>query len=88
MYNSFDECMRALLNDERLDKAQGGQIRKRPEGFAYRLNGQPDVEGTLFLELALSATPVAKWQPLPVTKEAKRAFEAFISDPNNGELIK
>ncbi|MDQ2973961.1 MAG: hypothetical protein M3R69_00960 [Acidobacteriota bacterium] len=84
MYESFEECFRALLEDEGLDNAQGGQVIKQDRGFDYKLHHQPEVEGDIFLELNPSSTPEVKWRVLRTTREADEAYQAFISDQQNG----
>ncbi len=87
MYESFKECLHALLTDDRLDDAYGGSIACHQEGFDYRLHGQPDGGGEVYFQLLPSSTPKVKWRALPVTKEAEQAYRAFISDPRNGTLL-
>lgn len=84
----FEEAMRSLLSDPGLDDAKGGAIIKHDDGqFTYRLHDQPDDEkGELFLELNPSATPEVKWRVFYVKKEAQQEYNAFISNPENGEL--
>lgn len=86
---NFDETMRSLLSDTKLDTARGGVVTKHDNSqFTYRLHGQADDEkGELFLELNPSATPEVQWRVSPVTKEARQEYRAFISNPENGELL-
>lgn len=87
MYSSFDQCMHALLSDFGLEEARGGQIIKQGEGFNYRLFNQPEIEGEEFFDLYPSSTSEVKWRAWPVRDEAKAAYDAFISNPKNGQLI-
>jgi hypothetical protein len=85
---TFEEAMRSLLSDAALDAASGGVIIKHNDGhFAYRLHGQPDDEqGELFLELNRSSTPEVRWRYIALSKEAQEAYNAFISNSENGEV--
>jgi hypothetical protein len=48
---------------------------------------QPDDEqGELFLEINPSSTPEVTWRYIALTKEAQEAYNAFISNPENGEV--
>jgi hypothetical protein len=87
IYNSFDECLRALLNDNGLEEARGGQMTKQGEQFNYRLFNQPEIEGDLFFDLYSSTDPNIDWVRWPVTDEADAALNAFMSDPRNGQLF-
>lgn len=85
---TFEEAMRSLLSDADLDAARGGVIIKHDDGqFTYRLHGQPDDEqGELFLEINPSSTPEVTWRYITLSREAQEAYQAFISNPENGEV--
>ncbi len=87
MYQTFDESMHAFLTDAGLDDAGGGQILKHGEEFTYRLFNQPDnEENEILLELNPSITPEPKWRVIIPSDEGRKAYEAFISNPRNGQL--
>ncbi len=87
MHETFDECARALLQDDRLDEAKGGVISKTNNGFDYTLNDQPESEADPFLGVYPSATPEVKWRVMfHGGQEAETAYRGFTSDPNNGLL--
>ena len=86
MYKTFDEAMNAMLANDDLDAAGGGQIIKEGSGFSYKLHGQPEAEGEVLIEINPSSTPEVKWRVFRVTKEGSQAYEAYITNPENGLL--
>jgi len=90
MYDNFDDCLRALLEDDGLDAAHGGVIWKEGTRFDYSLHPDetPD-EATEYLGLYPSSNPSRnKWTVVHHGGQpAETDYHAFISDPNNGELI-
>ena len=58
MYQSYDEAFHALLSDEGLEAARGGQIIKRNGGFTCRLFNQSyNREDEVVFELNPSIEP-------------------------------
>ncbi|HZE69876.1 MAG TPA: hypothetical protein VE135_10165 [Pyrinomonadaceae bacterium] len=88
MYETFDECVRALLEDDKLDDAKGGLITKQNGRFDYSLHGQPEAEGEPFLGIYPSATPEVKWRVMfHGGQEAEAAYRAFTANAENGVLV-
>lgn len=88
MYETFEQCARALLNNEQLDQAKGGLIIINNNRFDYSLHGQPEREGDPFLSIYPSATPEAKWRVVHhKVPESEDAYRAFTENPENGEFI-
>jgi len=89
MFDSFDARLRALLEDDGLDDAHGGGIAKHGDRFSYRLYDQPEpADGEAFLDLPRSSTPEVKWRAWMVTDEAREAYRAFVTNPDNGVLYR
>ena len=87
MFDTFDECTRALLEDDKLDEAKGGLITKDNGGFNYSLHNQPEAEGESFVGIYPSATPEVKWRAMFYGgEEAAAAYRAFVASPENGDL--
>lgn len=89
MYDSFEECFHALLNDPEKDEAGGGIITKDNDKFAYFVNeGVPD-EATEFLGIYPSTTPhINKWTVVyHGGQEAEAEYHAFVTNPENGDLF-
>ena len=78
MYNSFSECYSALLQNEELDVARGGQVIKTIDGFNYRLHGQPDIDGEILLEINPSSTPEVTWRVSYGSEGARQAYRAQV----------
>jgi hypothetical protein len=88
MYETFEQCARALLNNKQLDEAKGGLITINNNRFDYSLHGQPEQEGDPFLGIYPSATPEAKWRVVHhKVPESEDAYRAFTANPENGEFI-
>jgi hypothetical protein len=82
MYETFEECLRALLN-----QGQGGLITKDNNRFNYALPGQPEPEGDLYLGIYPSATPDVDWRVMfHGGPEAEAAYREFTANPENGDL--
>jgi len=88
MYESFDECLRALLLDNNKDKANGGLVTKYDEGFNYNLNNRPVPEdGEPFLGIYRSSDPTRDWTAFFHGGDAARlAYRQYVSNPENGSL--
>jgi hypothetical protein len=89
MYESYEECMRALLSDDGIDDAKGGVVSKYEVGFDYNLNNQPEPDdGEPFVGLYPSTTPERmKWTVVcHGRQEAETAHHSFVSNPENGVL--
>ncbi len=87
MYETFEECARALLQDDKLDEAKGGVISKNGVRFDYTLHGQPEAEGEPFVGVYPSATPEVKWRVMfHGGQEAEEAYREFTLNPENGQL--
>ena len=86
MYETFESCARALLQDEQRDAAKGGVIFKNNNRFDYTLNNQPEPdEGEPFLGVYPSATPDVTWRVMfHGGQEAEAAYREFTANPENG----
>lgn len=85
MFNSFEDCLRVLLDDQGLVNTRGGSITKHGNKFQYRLFGQPEaIDGHLWFEIYPSSTPEVMWRVMPANDEARRDWEAFTANPDNG----
>jgi hypothetical protein len=88
MFETFDDCLRALLSDQLLNTTKGGSITKHGDEFQYRLYGGPTaVEGETFFELAPSTEEGIDWIAWPITEAAQAAYDSFESDPRNGLIV-
>lgn len=84
MYETFEECLRALL-----DESKGGLITRSNNRFHYAVPGQPEPEGDVFLGIYPSATPDVDWRVMfHGGQEAEAAYREYISNPENGDLLR
>lgn len=84
MYETFAECLRALLNE-----GQGGLIVRSNNTFSYEALDQPEPEGEIFLGIYPSATPEVDWRVIyHGGLEAEAAYREYTSNPENGDLLR
>ena len=84
MYKTFEECLRGLLNNNRLVEAKGGLITRNDNRYNYALHGQPEPEGDLYFGLYPSATPDVDWRTMfHGGAEAEAAYREYTADPEN-----
>lgn len=84
MYETFADCLRALLNE-----CKGGLITRSNNRFYYAVPGQPEPEGELFLGVYPSATPEVDWRVMFLGgPEAEAAYREYTSNPENGDLLR
>jgi hypothetical protein len=88
VYETFEECARVLLHDDKLDEAKGSLLTKNNSRFDYALHGQPEAEGEAFVGIYPPATPDVKWRVMYYGgQETEMAYREFASNPENGFLI-
>jgi hypothetical protein len=89
MYETFEACFRALLNDSEKDTAGGGTVTRDDAGFEYYLNHDPvPDEATEFVGLYPSSVPTRTWTVVcHGGTEAEDEYHAYIANPENGDLI-
>jgi hypothetical protein len=86
MFDNFDECLTALLNENK-----GGVIVKNENRFSCAVTGQPEPEGTLFMGIHESATrdiDGIDWRVMYYGgDEARAAYREFTLNPEHGQLV-
>jgi len=89
VYDSFEECFHALLSDPEIDNSRSGVITKDNDKYAYFLDEDAPDEATEFLGIYPSSTPdINKWTVIyHAGPEAEAEYHAFITNPENGDLI-
>ena len=78
MFNSFPDCMKALMENPRLEEANGGPVVKVDGGFDYSLHGAPEPEGEPFVKVNRSYVPGQTWTASFLNwPEAEQGYQDF-----------
>jgi hypothetical protein len=89
MFETFEACFRALLDDPEKDNTRGGTVTMDDGAYEYYLNHDPvPDEATEYVGLYPSSDPSRKWTVFFHGGPAAEAeYHAFITNPENGDLI-
>jgi hypothetical protein len=78
MFNSFPDCMKALMENPGLHAANGGLVVKVEGGFDYSLHGAPEPEGEPFVKVNRSYAPGETWTASFLNwLEAEQGYQDF-----------
>lgn len=88
MYQTFAECMHALLADEAILLGNGAEVYKFNQEFYYLPHGQDnDNDGYQFLAMERSGYTEPYWNVIPMPGAGEKAYREFVSEPRNGDVL-
>ena len=80
-YESFADCIEALMAQCGLREPMGGLVVKTDGGYAFSLHGQPQPEGEPFVEVNPSIVPGETWRASFLNwPEAEEGYQAFVRE--------